>query len=214
MTAPAPSATRFHPPAARFRPSARLTAASRRSGRSLSAARHRRIGVHRPFSPPDPHPAARLRGGVTSTRLAQVLIPVPIQRSPPVSAPSVSRAAPSSGPLAGCLASSPAAAPTPLGPGPTPPPPPRSVPGAPADAWNLPRLHPLRKIGDSREGRDGARWDPLLKKIGGREIRGWDPVSPLGANQGELELEKSEPVMEWKATAPVSGCPRSPPASR
>ena len=76
------------------------------------------------------------------------------------------------------------------------------------------RSEKIGDFGDSREGKDGIRWAPLLKKSGGgKSGDGWDPVSPSGANQGELELEKSEPVMEWKATAPVSGCPRSPPAS-
>ena len=126
--------------------------------------------------------------------------------------PRVSRAAPSSGTLAGCQTPSPAAAPPPLGPGPTPPPPPAQFP-APLQARGTSHVYTRsEKLEIQGKGEMGPAGTPCSRKSGAGNP-GMGPRQPVRRESRGVRIRKSEPVMEWKATAPVSGCPRSLPAS-
>ena len=116
--------------------------------------------------------------------------PVPIQRSPP----SVSRAGPFSGLLAGCQTPHQPPLPVLCGP-PSPPrgaagsrtdpaPTPRSVPGGPPNARNLPRLHRLRKLGAAKSGGMG----PLSPS--GRKLEIGSEIEGGGAGQRPPDTEE------------------------
>ena len=132
----------------------------------------------------DPHPAVRLRGGVTGRPARSGAHPLPDQLSPLIAAPSVSLDAPSSGPLAGRL--TPHQPPRPArGSRARPAPHPRSVPARPCTRAGPSTLTPTQKIrgGESREGRDGSRWAPRSES-GGRGKSGRSDPSARQAKIG------------------------------
>jgi len=181
-----PASAPHHPPAARFRPSARRPAAEirprqRPAGkvRPRSAPRHGRIGAHHPCPRPDLHPigrpAARIEVRAAVLRPAQVLIrrsSGACQRSvAPLGAPG-QLPAPSSGPpggLPGSRSSRSSRRATARGSRADPTPGPPSVPAAPANARAHQRLHPLKirgaeKIG-GRDGNPAAGQGPPLHRL-------------------------------------------------